>query len=259
MKKLLLVLLALFISGCERDMELTIATTTSLENSGLLDYIIPQFEEETGYTVSIVAVGTGAALEMGRNGDVDALLVHAKDQELLFVEEGYGEKRADIMYNDFVFIGPAVIDEAPLDRAFAYMLENEMDFFSRGDNSGTHMKELSLWKEYGFDISTFGDWYMETGQGMGNTISMANLEGFYTFTDRGTFLSMRDNIDLVIAYENSTELINQYGVIKVNPELHEINESGADLFFEWMVSSETQELIGTFKKYGETLFHPNAK
>jgi tungstate transport system substrate-binding protein len=259
MKKLLILLLALFLVGCEKDMELTIATTTSLENSGLLDYIIPAFEEETGYTVSVVAVGTGAALEMGRNGDVDALLVHAKSQEELFVSEGYGEKRADIMYNDFIFIGPSVITEAPLDKAFEYMLANEMPFLSRGDNSGTHMKELSLWAEYGQDVSTFGDWYMETGQGMGNTISMADLEGYYTFCDRGTYLSMVDNISLVIAYENAMELINQYGVIKVNPELHEINEKAADAFFEWLISEETQELIGTYQKYGETMFYPNAK
>ena len=240
-------------------MTLYIATTTSLENSGLLDYIIPVFEEETGYKVNVVAVGTGAALEMGRNGDVDLLLVHAKAQEIIFVEEGYGEKRADIMYNDFIFIGPAKIQEAPLDRAFQYILDNELVFYSRGDNSGTHMRELSLWVEFGFDLSTFGSWYQETGQGMGSTITMANLEGNYTFTDRGTYLSMLDNIDLVIAYENYMELINQYGVIKINPEMYDINENAADAFYEWMLTDETQELIGTYQKYGETMFFPNAK
>lgn len=259
MKKLLVVLLALFMVGCEKDMELTVATTTSVENSGLLDYILPVFEEETGYTVSVVAVGTGAALEMGRNGDCDALLVHAKAKELTFVEEGYGEKRADIMYNDFIFIGPSAIPAAPLDKAFKYMEDMELPFFSRGDNSGTHMKELSLWDEYGFDPSTFGDWYMETGQGMGNTISMANLEGYYTFSDRGTYLSMVENIDLVIAYENPMELINQYGVIKINPEMHDINEEAAEAFYNWLLEDETQELISTYEKYGEQLFYPNAK
>lgn len=259
MKKLLVLLLALFMVGCEKDMELTIATTTSVENSGLLSYILPVFEEETGYKVNVVAVGTGAALELGRNGDVDALLVHAKDKELEFVEDGFGEKRADIMYNDFIFIGPEVIDQAPLDKAFQYMIDNNMPFFSRGDNSGTHMKELSLWVEFGFNPTTFGDWYMETGQGMGDTINMANLQGYYTFCDRGTYLSMRDNIDLVIAYENPMELINQYGVIKINPEMHDINEKAADAFYEWLLTEETQELIGTYQKYGEQLFVPNAK
>ncbi len=258
MKKLLLVLL-LLLTGCEKDNTLYIATTTSLENSGLLDYIIPVFEEETGFKVNIIAVGTGAALQMGRNGDVDLLLVHAKAQELIFVEEGYGEKRADVMYNDFIFIGPAVIEEAPLDKAFQYLLDNELVFYSRGDNSGTHMKELSLWLEFGFDSSTFGSWYQETGQGMGSTIMMANLEGNYTFTDRGTYLSMLDNIDLVIAYENYFELINQYGVIKINPELHDVNENAADAFYNWILSDDTQKLIGNYNKYGETMFFPNAK
>jgi tungstate transport system substrate-binding protein len=259
MKKLLVVLFALFLLGCEKDNELVIATTTSVENSGLLAYIVPVFEEETGYTVSVVAVGTGAALEMGRNGDCDALLVHAKDQEMTFVDEGFGEKRADIMYNDFIFVGPDVINAQSLSEMMNYVISNELEFFSRGDNSGTHMKELSLWNAEGFDPETFGDWYMETGQGMGGTISMANLESYFTFSDRGTYLSMRENIELVIAYENPQELINQYGVIKVNPELHDINEEAAEAFYNWLLEEETQELIGSYQKYGEQLFHPNAK
>ncbi len=259
MKKLLVVLLALFLFGCEKDNTLTIATTTSVENSGLLAYILPVFEEETGYTVEVVAVGTGAALEMGRNGDADALLVHAKDKEVAFVEEGYGEKRADIMFNDFIYIGPEPLQANSLVEMMNLIVNEELPFFSRGDNSGTHMKELSLWSEQGFDTASFGDWYMETGQGMGDTINMANLKSQYTFCDRGTYLSMRENIDLIISYENPVELINQYGVIKINPEMHDINEKAADAFYEWLLTEETQELIGSYQKYGEQLFTPNAK
>ncbi len=259
MKKLLALLLTLFMAGCEKNDVLTIATTTSVENSGLLAYILPVFEEETGYTVEVVAVGTGAALEMGRNGDVDALLVHAKDAEIEFVEQGYGEKRADIMYNDFIFIGPEPITADSLSEMMQIIIDNALPFFSRGDNSGTHMKELSLWEREGYDVSTFSSWYMETGQGMGDTINMANLKNHFTFSDRGTFLSMRENIELIISYENPIELINQYGVIKINPETHDINENAADAFYEWLLTEETQELIGSYQKYGEQLFHPNAK
>ncbi|XMB85961.1 substrate-binding domain-containing protein [Mycoplasmatota bacterium WC44] len=257
MKKILMALLILLMSACTKEQELFIATTTSLDNSGLLEYIIPYFEEETEIKVNVVAVGTGAALQMGRDGDVDILLVHAKDLELQFIKDGYGEKRSDIMYNDFVFVGPSNLAITNLSEALTYIYENELPFYSRGDNSGTHFKELSLWDSVGFDVESFEDWYLETGQGMGSTINMANLDSKYTFTDRGTFLSMKDDLDLVIAYENPVELINQYGVIKINPDMYDINEKNADKFYEWIIS-DAQSIITEYKKYGEQLFFPNA-
>ncbi|GAG91799.1 unnamed protein product, partial [marine sediment metagenome] len=209
MKNFLVLLLLFVIAGCEQKQELFIATTTSLDNSGLLEHIIPIFEEETGIEVNVVAVGTGAALQMGRDGDVDILLVHAKAQELEFIQEGHGEKRADIMYNDFIFVGPTKLETITLNDTLIYIYENEIPFYSRGDNSGTHIKELSLWENVGLDVSSFNDWYLETGQGMGSTINMSSLDRKYTFTDRGTYLSMVDSIDSVIAYQNTEALLNQ--------------------------------------------------
>lgn len=246
---------------------LILATTTSTQDTGLLDYIIPMFEEETGIRVDVVAVGTGQALEMGKNGEADILLVHSKKSEEEFVAEGHGLERRDVMYNDFILVGPKddpakLKENYPKDivGAFKAIAENKAKFVSRGDDSGTHKKELSLWEETG--ITPEGDWYIEAGAGMGDVLTMANEELAYTLSDRGTYLSMKDNLDLEILVEGDDKLFNQYGIIPVNPEKNEkINAEGAQKFMEWILSDEIQEIIGKFgvDKYGQPLFVPNAK
>lgn len=272
-KVLLILVLCLALTGlvgCQKD-ELTnktliLATTTSTENSGLLAAILPVFEEETGIEVSVVAVGTGAALQMGRDGEADALLVHAKSSEEEFVSNGHGLKRSDVMYNDFVIIGPkddpARLKSADSDvvKALVMLSEQQITFISRGDDSGTHKKEKSLWESA--DIQPEGDWYVSAGQGMGAVIGITDELLGYTMTDRATYLSMMENLDLVILVEGDSILFNQYGVIAVNPEKSErINNKAAEMFIEWILSDKAQELIGEFgkEKFGQPLFIPNAK
>lgn len=244
-----------------------LATTTSTENSGLLDYILPYFKKETGIDVKVVAVGTGKALQMGRDGEADVLLVHAKDSEEKFVAEGHGIKRYDVMYNDFVLIGPKD-DPAQIEKnakndilkAFNLLNKDEYKFVSRGDDSGTHKKEKNFWQE--IDIKPEGDWYISAGKGMGDVIQMADELLAYTMSDRATYLSMKDKIDLEILVEGDPRLFNQYGVIPVNPDKNEnINSEGANAFVEWILSDKTQKLIGEFgkEKFGQALFIPNAK
>jgi len=261
MKKLLYILLTVFtitLTSCADEKELYIATTTSLDNSGLLEYLLPFFELEYDIKVNVVAVGTGAALELGKEGQVEILLVHDLTREIQFVEDGYGTKRANIMYNDFVILGPQSLQANTLEASLIEIM-NDYNFYSRGDNSGTHSKEVSLWKAIGLDPSTFGEFYNETGQGMGDTITMASLSGYYTLSDRGTYLSMIDNIELVVAYENYQELMNQYGVIKVNPESYNKTDEYAELFYDWIISYHAQTLIGLYEVYDEQLFFPNAE
>lgn len=273
---LLMLSLALITAGCggnnesenapgatPEDPELILATTTSTYDSGLLDVLIPAFEEETGYEVKILAKGTGASLELGKRGDADALLVHAKERELQLVEEGYFVDRRDVMYNDFIILGPAG-DPAGIEgmekakEAFAQIATAQAPFISRGDNSGTHMKEKSIWSEAG--IEPAGDWYLAVGQGMGDTLRMASEKQAYTFSDRGTYLSMRDKLDLKILVAGDPILFNQYGIMAVNPEKHpDINYEGAKALIDFMVSAKGQEMIGSYTKYGEQLFTPNAE
>lgn len=246
---------------------LLLSTTTSPVDSGLLDYLHPIFTEETGIKVKAVAVGTGQALQMGIDGEADVLLVHAKASEEKFVAEGHGIARFDVMYNDFVLIGPAddpagISTKAPQDvlKAFQEIYDQKVTFISRGDDSGTHKKELSLWNELG--LKTSSDWYIEAGQGMGAVIQMANEMGAYTLTDRGTYLSMKNDLDLVIVNEGDTKLLNQYGLITVNPDKNDqINYEAAEIYIQWMLSHRGQQLIGEFgkDKFGEALFIPNAK
>lgn len=242
--------------------EVILASTTSTEDSGLFTELIPAFEEaHPEFKVSVVAVGTGQALEIGRNKDADVLLVHAKAQEEEFVAEGYGTERRDVMYNDFIIVGPEA-DPAGItggdDAAagFTAIAESESLFVSRGDDSGTHTKELSIWEAAG--IEPAGDWYNSIGQGMGDTLTFASESEGYTLADRATYLAMMDTLDLVIVVEGDTMLFNQYGVIPVTDAN---NPEGAQAFADWVVSAEGQAVIEQFgvEEYGEPLFVPNAQ
>lgn len=250
--------------------KLILATTTSTKDSGLLDEILPQFEKESGYSVDVISVGSGEAMKMGENGEADVLLVHSPKDEKAFVEGGHADKdgRLDVMYNDFVVIGPKA-DPAGIAKngddaveAFKAINADKAAFISRADESGTHKKELSIWEKA--DITPKGDWYVEAAAGMGDVITMANEKEAYTLSDRATWLNVGGNTDLKILCEKdpSGTLYNQYGVICVNPEKNEnINAEGAKEFQNWIVSEETQKIIGEFgaDKYDEALFVPNAK
>lgn len=249
--------------------EIILSTTTSTQDSGLLDYLLPIFEEETGATVKTVAVGTGAALEMGQNGEADVLLVHAKADEEKFVADGYGTERQDVMYNDFVLVGPK--DDAlklketsgsDIQSALKNISNSGSSFVSRGDDSGTHKKELKLWEATG--LSPEGEWYVSAGAGMADVLKIASEKQAYTITDRATYLKLKDTLDLDVLVEGDENLFNQYGVIPVNPEREdnaEINEAGAKAFADWIVSEEAQKLIEEYgvEEFGEPLFIPNAK
>ena len=266
----LLVLILLVGCGGEKSEagdSIILSTTTSTQDSGLLDYLLPKFEEETGIEVKVIAVGTGKALQMGKEGEADILLVHAKESEEEFVQEGHGLERHDVMYNDYILVGPK---EDPLNLKSDYpndileglkaLAETETEFVSRGDDSGTHKKELSIWKEAG--IEPEGDWYISAGSGMGDVLKIADEKKAYTITDRGTYLSMKDNLDLEIIIEGDENLFNQYGIIPVDPDKSDkINSEGAKKFMDWMLSDKVQELIGEFgvEEYGMPLFIPNAK
>jgi len=253
--------------GASAEKEIICASTTSTENSGLFGYILPVFEKKTGIKVKVVARGTGAAIEMGKRGDADVVFVHAKEQELKAVEEGYFVNRHDVMYNDFVIIGP-MNDPAKIkgiksaSEAFRKIAESGNLFISRGDNSGTNMKELSIWKILGMDPKS-QKWYLEVGQGMEKTQRIANEKLAYTLTDRGTWLATRgkDKLEMVIVLEGDPVLFNQYGVMAVNPEKQKhVKYKEAMEFITWLVSKEGQEAIGSFKdKLGNQLFIPNAK
>jgi len=249
---------------------LRLATTTSTADSGLLDAIIPAFEEEYNATVDVVAVGTGQALEMGENGDADVILVHARAHEDAFVAEGFGINRRDVMYNDFVVVGPesdpADIAGTPLAAdAFATIAEAAATFASRGDDSGTHTKEMIIWEQAG--IEPAGDWYNSLGQGMGPTLIAANELQAYTLTDRGTYLSMSQELpelEVMVGGDSIEDnadplLLNPYGVIPINPELHpEVNAELSEQFAEWLTNEEVQDRIGEFGRdtFGQPLFFP---
>ena len=252
---------------------LRLATTTSTADSGLLDAILPDFEAANNARVDVVAVGTGQAIEIGQAGDADVILVHARAREDAFIEEGHGTARYDVMYNDFILVGPAedpagVQGMATAAEALTAIAAAEASFASRGDDSGTHTKELSLWEKAG--ITPEGDWYNSLGQGMGETLTFANESGAYTLTDRGTFLSMRDNLpNLVvvvggesIAENGDSSLLNPYGVIPVNPDKSDaINADLAQAFAEWITSPEVQAMIGEYgvETFGQPLFYPDAQ
>jgi tungstate transport system substrate-binding protein len=261
---------------------LTLATTSSTDNSGLLGYIHPRFEKQTGITIKVIAKGTGAALQLARDGNADLVLVHARKQEDEFVAAGFGVKRYDLMYNDFVIIGPAddpakIADAASPSDAMQRLADGRHVFISRGDNSGTHVKEQQLWRETGLPLNEDtvggktrefravrpdGDWYWSIGQGMGKTITMATERRAYTLADRGTYyaFAMADppKTDLTIVFEGGRSLQNPYGIIAVSPDKHpHVNSTAAQRYIEWITSDEIQEMIGNYKMSGKVLFHPN--
>lgn len=264
-KFLLIGVLSILLSGmawAADNSTIRLATTTSTENSGLLNDLLPKFKAATGYDVHVIAVGTGKALRMGRDGDVDVVLVHAPPAEQKFVDEGYGEQRLPVMFNDFVLVGPAS-DPAGLKQAksaadaLGNIANAKSIFVSRGDDSGTHKKERALWS--GANIKPEGQWYREAGQGMGKVLQMADeLEG-YTLTDRGTWLAYRDKSQLRVLFEGDEKLFNPYAIIEVSRQKYpDLNHKGAQALIDWIRGSDGQQAIAAFRKAGEQLFTPSA-
>ena len=241
---------------------LKLATTTSTENSGLLGVLLPPFEEKFGIKVDVIAVGTGQAIKLGENGDVDMILVHARAAEDKFIEEGYGVNRRDVMFNDFIILGPSndpaeIRSESNVTLALKRISDRKVYFVSRGDDSGTHKKEKILWQNT--KTSPEGEWYMEIGQGMGATLQVANERQAYVLCDRGTFLAYKDKIDLIILSEGDPLLFNPYGIMAVNPARYpHVKYIEAMQLIAWVTSVEGQKIIGEYKKEGEILFQPMA-
>ena len=252
-------------SGAQAGEFITVASTTSTQNAGLFDHLLPLFEAESGIEVRIVAVGTGQALRLARNGDADLLLVHDKPSEEAFVGEGYGSQRFDLMYNDFVVVGPArdpagIAGTEDVAAALGRIAIAKAPFVSRGDDSGTHRRERTLWTAAGLDpTGASGTWYREAGQGMGATLNTASMMEAYTLADRGTWLSMRGRLDLRLMVEGGAALRNQYGVTLVSAEKHpHVKAALARQFAEWLISPMGQAAIDGFTIDGERLFIPNA-
>ena len=247
------------------DKFVTVASTTSTANSGLFDAILPVFEKKTGIQVRVVAVGTGQAIRQAKNGDADVLFVHHKKSEKAFVAGGFGVKRFDVMYNDFMVAGPKA-DPAKVGglsdvvAAMKKIAAQQSPFVSRGDDSGTHKKELGLWKETGIDvISQSGTWYRESGSGMGSTLNTAAAMNAYVLADRGTWLSFKNRGDLVVQVQGDKRLFNQYGIILVDPKRHpHVKAEMGQMFIDWILSPEGQRRIGEFTIDGKGLFVPNA-
>ena len=281
---LTLLILTIVLTGCAiipsseaPVQELVLATTTSTADSGLLDAILPAFEEANRIKVNVVAVGTGQAIAMGERGDADVILVHARAREDEFIADGHGIARYDVMYNDFVIVGPAsdpagvseVVDaEGNFSATEAFKRvahagdEGEAFFASRGDDSGTHTKEKVIWEAAGLEPNPDDAWFLSLGQGMGATLTTANEKQAYTLSDRGTFLARQGNLDLLVLGEGDPILFNPYGVVAVNPETHPgVKVDLAQKFIEYLTSYETQEQISTFgmEKFGQPLFVPNSE
>ncbi|MFP4610824.1 MAG: substrate-binding domain-containing protein [Thiohalophilus sp.] len=258
----LLYILTTALFAAEQNSVVRLATTTSTENSGLLQAILPAFEKSTGYEVQVIAVGTGKALRMGRDGDVDIVLVHAPPAEEKFVNNGYGVNHRQVMYNDFVIVGPKndpanIRDMQDPLKALAKIARHQARFVSRGDDSGTNKKELQLWNAAG--INPAGSWYREAGQGMGKVLQMSGELDAYTLSDRATWLAMQDNLSLAILAEGDPRLYNPYGIIAVNPERYPgINYAGALAMIDWITAKQGQQLIGRYHLQGKQLFTPMA-
>lgn len=243
--------------------DMILATTTSTQDSGLLDVLIPIFEEKTGYNVKTVSVGSGAAIAMGEKGEADVLLVHSPAAEKKIVDSGAVTNYQLVMHNDFIIIGPAGdpagIKGLKSGEAFQKIAEKKATFVSRGDESGTHSKEKAIWKE--INVTPEGSWYQSSGAGMGQTLNIANEKEAYTLTDRATYLAQKKNLNLEILSEGDAALLNIYHVMQVNPEKHStVNKDGAKAFVDFMVAGDTQKTIGEFgkDKYGQALFTPDA-
>ena len=244
---------------------ITVASTTSTEQSGLFRQILPAFEQKTGIKVRVVALGTGQALDVGRRGDADVVFVHARGAEDRFLAEGHGVRRFPVMYNDFVLIGPKsdpaqVAGRKDIAAALAKIQSTQSPFVSRGDNSGTHLAEHALWKAAGIDLAKVkGPWYRDTGQGMGPALNSASSMNAYVLADRATWLAFRNRGELAIAVEGDRRLFNQYGVMLVNPDRHpSVKKDLGQAFIDWIVSPEGQRAIAEFRIGGEQLFFPNA-
>lgn len=249
-----------------QDQSIVVASTTSTQDSGLFDHILPVFKAKTGIDVKIVAQGTGQALDTGRRGDADVVFVHAKAQEEKFVEEGFATERFDVVYNDFVLIGPksdpaGIRGTEDIAAALTAIKDKEAPFVSRGDKSGTHSAELRLWKEADLNIETAkGQWYKEIGQGMGAALNTASAMNGYVLSDRGTWLAFKNRGDLEVVVEGDKRLFNQYGVMLVNPEKHpSVKAEAGKAFINWLISPEGQTSIGEHKIDGQQLFFPNAE
>lgn len=251
-------------SAFAQDKFIVVASTTSTEDSGLFRYLLPLFKAKTGIEVRVVAQGTGQALATARKGDADVVLVHDKVAELKFAQEGFGLDRREVMYNDFVIVGPKA-DPAKISgskeviESLKRIAASQSPFASRGDKSGTHAAELRYWKQAEIDPKTGkGTWYRETGSGMGPTLNTASAMGAYAFTDRGTWLSFKNRDDLGIAVEGDTKLFNQYGIMLVNPARHaHVKKELGQMFIDWMTSTEGQAAIASYKIEGQQLFFPN--
>ncbi|MEE3280986.1 MAG: substrate-binding domain-containing protein [Pseudomonadota bacterium] len=245
---------------------IVVASTTSTENSGLYSFVLPRFSEQTGIEVRVVAVGTGQALHIAQNGDADVLLVHHRPSEDQFISQGYGVTRYDLMYNDYILVGPrddpaSVLSAANVIGAVQRIATNKSLFISRGDDSGTHKKELELWNQSGIDTTKVGNgWYQETGRGMGGTLNMASALDAYTLSDRATWLKFGNKGRLDILFQSDPPLFNPYGIILVNPEKHpHIKTRDGQTFIEWMLSETGQTLIADYRILGQQAFFPTAK
>jgi tungstate transport system substrate-binding protein len=258
-------LLCIGVGAHAQERFITVASTTSTEQSGLFGYLLPIYEQQTGVKVRVVALGTGQALDVGRRGDADVVFVHARSAEDKFLAEGQGVKRFPVMYNDFVLIGPKT-DPAKIGggrdilEALKKILAAQAPFVSRGDRSGTHMAELDLWKASGTDLEKVkGPWYRDTGQGMGPALNTAASMNAYILADRGTWLAFKNRGDLAILVEGDKRLFNQYGVMLVNPDKHPtVKKELGQQFIDWLVSPTGQKTIADYKINGERLFYPNA-
>ena len=273
MKKLLLsftatlslVLLSQSQIAIAQEKSIVVSSTTSTEQSGLFGYLLPIFEKKAGIQVKVVAVGTGQALDIGRRGDADVVFVHDKPAEEKFVEEGYSTQRNEVMYNDFVLIGPKA-DPAKIgggkdiQAALQKIAATQTPFISRGDKSGTHAAELRYWKGAGVEVSPSSSWYKETGSGMGPALNTASAMNGYILSDRATWLTFKNRGDLSILVQGDPKLFNQYGVMLVNPVKYpQVKKSEGQVFIDWLISKDGQDTIASYKVGGEQLFFPNAK
>jgi tungstate transport system substrate-binding protein len=262
MIRLLLIVSIFIFSGSliSKENAIIVASTTSTSDSGLLDYLNEYFENIYNIKVHVLSLGTGQALRTAQDGNVEILLVHHKDSELKFIENGFGLVRYNLMYNDFIIVGPKEHKSSCLNIEYKLKLiyEKKLTFISRGDDSGTHKKELDLWKLLNFDTKDFESWYKKVGQGMGNTLLISNEKSAFTISDRATWIAFNKKDNLKIICENLPPLLNQYGLILVNPDIsNNLNIQDAKIYIDWLISDEGKQRINNFKKNGQQLFFYN--